>query len=488
MKKIILILTVLCLFVSACTNRNDNNTNEKLENEVIDRSEYLTGEIITDGVYEYPTKGFGIIYFVPDEESSNIIKDRFNLSSESLQLKYDDLEKVEVLPKELGIYKVKVSMDLDENTNWLTLKDIQLTDKIGTVLYEGKSYETNELDESVKVKDKVCGLIVKWIDKVDVDGGIQIQFAGEIESEGYYYINYDEMYGENIGRIYFDEEYYNNIPFYGEKGFNNFYFTKTNELFDELQYFSSFGRGKFKTSNYILVYNIGMGRPASDYLTEIISLDENYKNMFEFEKYKYIGPTGSSKNFIIVSSANYEENSNQNQISTDYYYINKNKPEKLFKFSSDSYIFNLKLAANENEFILQTDGYNYITGDSDQENAMIFKITENGVETNKVEGLSIDLNNIDDNGKKFNMQGYIADIKINENKVIMSLKDVKMREQDAIAFGKTLNANDLVDILIIDYNNSGPFIEVGDKIAVSCGYTKDNKILYSFGADIGLRN
>lgn len=79
MKKIILVLTVLCLLASACTNKNinineNNNNNENTENENIDRSEYLTGEIISDGIYDYPTNGFGIIYFVPDEESSKIIE------------------------------------------------------------------------------------------------------------------------------------------------------------------------------------------------------------------------------------------------------------------------------------------------------------------------------------------------------------------------------------------------------------------------------
>lgn len=310
------------------------------------------------------------------------------------------MEKVAELPKELGIYKVKVSMDLDGNFSWLILKDIQLTDKIGTVLYEGKSYETNELDENVKVKDKVCGLIVKWIDRSEIDGGIQIRFAGEIESEGYYYINNSEINDVNAGRrIYFDEECFNNIPFYKEKGFNNFSFTKTNELFDELKNYSAFGRGKFKTSNYILVYNIGMGRGPNDYLTQIISLDENYKNMFEFEKYKYLGPNGISKDFIIVSSANYDESSKENQVTSDYYYINKNNPEKLLLFSSGSYNYNLKLAANENEFILQTDGFNYITGEKNYEHSMICKITEKGIEANKFEGLSIDLNNTDGNGQ-----------------------------------------------------------------------------------------
>lgn len=135
-------------------------TNDEIE---IDRSEYLTGELITDGIYTYPSKGFGILYFVPDEESSQIIKEKYNISEESLQLKYEDVSKVEHLPKELGIYKVKV--DLEEEYNWLAINDIQLTDNIGTVVYKGKTYETNELDESVKVKDNVCGLIVKWIDR-----------------------------------------------------------------------------------------------------------------------------------------------------------------------------------------------------------------------------------------------------------------------------------------------------------------------------------
>ena len=36
----------------------EQNESESSENE-IDRSEYLTGEIITDGEYSYPTKGFG---------------------------------------------------------------------------------------------------------------------------------------------------------------------------------------------------------------------------------------------------------------------------------------------------------------------------------------------------------------------------------------------------------------------------------------------
>lgn len=486
MKKILLFLICIILLtgnlLGCTTGNNTQKSNEAADNpttnEEIDRTKYLTGEIITDGVYTYPSKGFGIIYFVPDEESNEIIKEKYSIYEESLLLKYDDLSKVESLPDELGIYKVKVDIDLEEESKWLVLNDIQLTDKIGTVLYEGKTYKTNELDENVKVKDNVCGLIVKWIDRYD--GGIQIRFAGEIESEGYYASNYDFMYDQNRGRIYFNEEYFNNIPFYGEKSFNDFNFFKTNDLFDELQNFSTFGKGRFKTSNYLIIYNIGMGRPVSDYLTEIISLDEDYKNMFIFDKNTYVGLANKAKDFIIVSSANYDEN--QSHISTDYYYINKNNPEKLFLFNSGSYNYNLKVSANENEFIMSTDGRNYMTGENEKEHVIIIKITEGGVETKKVEDLSIDSSKIDENGISYNMQGYISDIKINEN-VIITLTDIKMKKEDEIAFGSLPSE---VSILIADYNKTGAPISVGDKVIINCQYTQD-KVLYTIG-DISLRN
>ena len=337
------------------------------------------------------------------------------------------------------------------------------------------------MDDNVKVKDNVCGLIVKWIYRDEVDGGIQIRFAGEITSEGYYFVYYDEMYEENRGSIRFEEEYFNNIPFYGEKGFNNFSFFKTNELFDELQNFSSFGKGKFKTSNYLLVYNIGMGRPVSDKLTEIISLDEAYKNMFIFDKNTYVGLADKAKDFIIVSSANYDEN--QNHISTDYYYINKNNPDKVFLFSSGNNNYVLKVAANENEFIMSTDGYNYTTGENDGGHVIIFKITESGVESKRLEGLSIDSNKIDNNAIGYNMQGFISDIKINGSNVVITLADIKMKKEDELAFG---NSPSEVDILIADYNNNGPYISIGDRIMINCKYTVD-KILYSSGDDISLR-
>ena len=96
----------------------------------------------------------------------------------------------------------------------------------------------------------------------------------------------------------------------------------------------------------------------------------------------------------------------------------------------------------------------------------------------------MDANKIDDTGMSFNIQGNIQKINIQENKVFISIKDVKMKEEDALGFGKKLNKDDLLDILIIDSNSSGPFISVGDKIMVSCRYTNDKEFLYTFGADI----
>lgn len=399
MKKIIIVLIMVILLITTCTNTNgddsdlstDNeNDNMIKDNEIIEKprvnddidiSEYLTGEIITDGIYTYPSKGFGIIYFVPDKESSKIIKEKYNVTGESLQLKYDDFKMVEKLPKELGIYKVKVNIKLHKQ---LVLNDIQLTDKIGTVVYKGRIYETNELDENVKVKDNICGLIIKWIFRDD-EGGLQILFAGEIESEGYYSISNDLMYSESIGRVYFDEEYTENIPYFvGEKR-TNFSFFKTNELFDELQSFSSFGKGRFKTSNYLLIYNIGMGRPVSEKLTEIIFLDEDYKDMFIFDENRYLSIVGDSKEFIIVSLANYDDN--QNNISTDYYYVNKNNPEKLFLFSSNGYNYEFKSGANENDFILSTDGYNYIKGENNKAHIIKLTVIENRVVSERIEDL-----------------------------------------------------------------------------------------------------
>lgn len=403
MKKIILAVIMLTLLITGCTNNNGDNNNLNTDNEIdstikenevieipnaeeeIDRSEYLTGEIITDGYYSFPLNhARGIIYFVPDEESSEIIKEKYNYSAESFLLFYNDIAKVENLPQELGIYKIKVKAQWNNKGKSFVINDIQLTDKIGTVLYEGKVYETNELDENVKVKDKVCGLIVKWISRDKETDGIQIRFAGEIENEGYYSIYHSEMYNDNIGIIYFNEAKQSNIPFIASEKRTNFSFFKTNELFDKLQNFSSFGKGKFKTTNYQLVYNIGMGRSPSDYLTEIVSLDEAYKDMFIFDRYKHIEIVAENKELFIVSLASYDERFNP--LSTDFYYIYKNEPEKILLYSSGvGYRYEPKPSANENEFILSSDGYNYMTGNNDKGHIITFKISDNGVVTKKIE-------------------------------------------------------------------------------------------------------
>ena len=157
----------------------------------IDRTEYLTGEIITDGDYEILSSGIGSICFVPDKESREIIEEKYDtynlyyLNDESYFLYYDNISVTESLPNELGIYKVKVKFDLKEIYSFdrFNINDIELTDNIGTILYEGKEYETNNLDLDVKVKDRVCGLIVDSVDKLG-NGGFRITFCGDIETEG----------------------------------------------------------------------------------------------------------------------------------------------------------------------------------------------------------------------------------------------------------------------------------------------------------------
>lgn len=79
-------------------------------NDEIDRTEYLTGEIITDGDYEISSSGVGGFSFVPDKESREIIEQKYGsydlyyLNDESYFLYYDDISVTESLPEELGIY------------------------------------------------------------------------------------------------------------------------------------------------------------------------------------------------------------------------------------------------------------------------------------------------------------------------------------------------------------------------------------------------
>ncbi len=389
-RKLFLLFIILSLLIASCTNNTqtydaNNEANEdKLE---IDRTEYLTGEMITDGDYEISSNRIGGFYFVPDKESREIIEDKYGtydlyyLDDESYLLYYDDISVTEDLPDELGIYKVRVKFDLKEIYNYkrFGIIDVELTDNIGTILYEGKNYETNNLDLDVKVKDRVCGLVVDSVDRFG-DEGFRVSFCGEIETEGYYNIFYGEMHERNLGHIYYDEKYENNVPMMMGESNNNqlFYFVNKEELFNELENYSSFGRGKFKISNFHIVYKHGMGREPSEILTEIVSLDEGFKNMFEIKDKAKTSLMGYNDDFAIVSNiAEYDENNYAK--SFNYYYINKNNPKKEYLLTAEDY-YVLDDVINDKEFSLKSEGYNEITGFYGVLNKIKCKITDQGVE------------------------------------------------------------------------------------------------------------
>ena len=353
----------------------------------IDRTEYLTGEIITDGDYEILSSGIGSICFVPDKESREIIEEKYDtynlyyLNDESYFLYYDNISVTESLPNELGIYKVKVKFDLKEIYSFdrFNINDIELTDNIGTILYEGKEYETNNLDLDVKVKDRVCGLIVDSVNKLG-DEGFRVTFCGEIETEGYYNISYSEMNASNYGTIYYDDKYESNVPMMMGESNNKqlFLFIDKEELFSQLEEHSSFGRGKFKISNFHIVYNVGMGREPTEVLTEIVSLDDAYKNMFEIIEKSETNIKGHNGIFAIVSNtAEYDENNYAK--SYNYYYINKNNPKKVYLLTTEDYYF-LDEVISDTEFSLITEGYNEATDSYGVLNRIKCKITDKGAE------------------------------------------------------------------------------------------------------------
>ena len=304
-------------------------------------SEYLTGEIITDGDYEISSGGTGSFSFVPDKESREIIEEKYGsydlyyLDDESYYLYYDEISVTENLPKELGIYKVKVIFDLKNIYNYdlFNINDIQLTDNIGTIIYEGKTYETNNLDLDVKVKDKVSGLIVDSVDKLG-DEGFRVRFCGQIETEGYYNISYDELHDRNIGTIYYDDNYVNNVPMMMGETNNKqlFLFVGKEDLFRQLEDYSSFGRGKFKISNFHIVYNYGMGREPTEILTEIVSLDENYKDLFKYSENE-ISIMDPNEDYLIV--AEHEINVLE-VIKSTYYFVSRSEPSFIKIASSDN--------------------------------------------------------------------------------------------------------------------------------------------------------
>lgn len=343
-------------FVIKTDSKDEEEQNEhETSVNVIDRSEYITGEIITEGNYRVIEEiGKNFITFIPDKESLEIIKAKYG-GKQQYELAYDSLDKVTELPDELGIYKVKVKIKNIDEYGYLIIEDIMLTDTIGTILYEGKVYEGNDLNDRVEIKDRVNGLIVNHV--VKNNGGVVVGFAGEIESEGFYFIDPNEssMYGPT-GFIFVDEEYLKNFPtIYGERTNSSVWFSKTNELYDELKNNSLFGKGKFKTSGYFLVYNYGMGWGPGGVLNEIISLDEDYKNLFTVENGKSVGNSGIAEDFVVVNYTVYDENDGLKE--REYYYINNEYPKKVIIPVEYNYHYNLKEVINDNEFILQTEGY-----------------------------------------------------------------------------------------------------------------------------------
>lgn len=401
MKKIVyVILMIILLLLSGCnkdvaTDDSIKEENTEQEEEIvvdeektdIDRTEYLTGEIITDGSYIiYEHRDFSTLAFIPDKESLEIMKEKYADKygrRENYYLAYDSLEKVKDLPDELGIYKIKIKVEKINDYGYLLIDSIELTDRIGTIMYEGKEFETNDLDDTVNVKDRVCGLIVNYVSRTD-DGGLVIGFAGEIESGGYYRVDplENDMYGPT-GRIYVEKEYEKNFPsIYGEANPFLVSFLKTNALFDELTNYSLFGRGKFKTSNYLLIYNIGTDVGSGDILTEIVSLEEDYAGMFEVAENQYVSLGCMDEDFAVVVVSK-REGDFEPTTSADYYYINRRIPEKIHLFTSESYNYTVKSKVNEHEFILSTTGFNMSTGNTEAGHDMICKITEQGASVDK---------------------------------------------------------------------------------------------------------
>jgi|GEM_PF-344532 len=323
-----------------------------------------TGEIIVDGFYGNK----GRIYFVPDKETRELLKNEYPYTTakgESIPLDYDDISIVKDLPKELGIYKAEVEADYKTGNIISKLKSIKLTEKIGTVEYEGKEYPTNELDEYVNVKDRVCGLIVSNVDRTD-GGGIIIEFEGEIESEGFYNVYPGGEYFDykRIGRIVPDGESVKNFPAYkGEVNPWSVYFIETNELYRQLAEHSAIGRGKFKSKNYRIVYNHGMGVSPREALIEIISLDEKYKGFFTYDDNSITRPLVNEKNkykagFMDKYAIVYNVDDYNNESSPrNYYFFGFDEMSKIKILSTNEFYYGLNENNGEypNEFELITD-------------------------------------------------------------------------------------------------------------------------------------
>lgn len=318
---------------------DSNNSDE------IVQPEYLTGEIITDGIYGNADVYY--IYFIPDKETRKLLNNYYPLEiGESIPLKFESMDIIKDLPNELGIYSVAIEADFTTNKRTADLKTIKLTDTIGTIEYEGKTYETNDLDENVQPKDRVCGLIVKNVRRYD-DGGVIITFEGEIESEGFYnvYPGGDMFEYRRIGEIIRDKESLKNFPTYkGEGNIFSVWFTETNELYNELANYSAVGRGKFKTSNYYIIYNYGIGTDPGEILTEIIALDENYKDLFKYNENE-ISIMGFDEDYLIVAEHEIEV---LDVIKSTFYFVSRRDPSAI-KIASSNDKFGYRFEKSNDE-------------------------------------------------------------------------------------------------------------------------------------------
>lgn len=371
MKKL-LIFSMILILLTSCSKASDTigpDTEEPVDKPIEEPIEpepvRYTGEIITDGFYGKA----GTLYFVPDKETRELLKGEYPWdidTGESIPLDYHDINMVKDMPTELGVYKVEVEADFSSQGIASELQSIKLTEEIGTVEYEGKTYPTNELDESVTAKDAVCGLIVSNVRKFE-DGAVMIEFEGEIESEGFYNIhNGGEFFNYiNIGRIVPDGESLKNFPTYKGVGVHNnysVYFAETNELYQQLADHSAIGRGKFKSIGYDIIYNYGGGVPPDEVLTEIISLDERYKGMFEFnedapvttlvnEKIKY--RDGFMDKYAIACA--YKQN--DDGFLNEYYFLGKEEVSKIKILSTDEFYYWLEESDDNDpyKFTLNSD-------------------------------------------------------------------------------------------------------------------------------------
>lgn len=375
MKKIIFILLISLILVS-CTNKDkdiDSNVDvEDVDNSEVENNkendkddkisdEYFTGEIILNDLIKKDNSNLNYIFtYIPDMESEEKIKDDFsdnNLNGD-YQLVYFEYETIKDLPRNTGIYKVKLKLTFDNEKNSLVSDEIYLSNEIGTIKYNGKVYDNNSYDYNIKVKDRVGDLIVQNVVKYEDIEGIIVDFAGSVEVEGFYNLYYNGLDGKNVGRIVIDESYLEKMPKYkGEISNDGIYFSEIDEIYSILQNHSLIGRIKCEVFGYRQVHNIGMGRAHSNVISEIKVLDDKYKGLFPFEKDMYSSIEAVRDDYIIVGTyKNTDESGASNNNSEPYYFVDTNTYEKVLINESNDYRYFLEKTNNLDEYVLIAEG------------------------------------------------------------------------------------------------------------------------------------